>query len=102
MLSRYLNKKIKVIELNCKYYFIIPIALLGNITSQDVNMKCMQYHLAAGDRLEEVVLRCQELLFMITEQEPVLEFVLLHIYHYIFISDFWAKGQRVYCSTNQV
>ena len=28
--------------------------------------------------LEEVALRCQELLFMITEQEPALEFVLLH------------------------
>ena len=39
---------------------------------------------------------------MITEQEPALEFVLLHIYYYIFISDFWAKGRRVYRSTNQV
>ena len=39
---------------------------------------------------------------MITEQEPALEFILLHIYYYIFISDFWAKGRRVYRSTNQV
>ena len=36
------------------------------------------------------------------EQDPALEFVLLHIYYYIFISDFWAKGRRVYRSTNQV
>ena len=42
-------------------------------------------------------MRCQELLFMITEQEPALEFVLLHICYYIFISNFWAMGQRVYC-----
>ena len=59
-------------------------------------MKCLQRHLASdkdgtGARLEEVALRCHELLFMITEQEPALEFVLLHIYHYILISEFWAK-----------
>ena len=57
---------------------------------------------AAGARLEEVAWRCQELLFMITEQEPALEFVILHIYYYIFFSDFWAKGRRVYRTTNQV
>ena len=39
---------------------------------------------------------------MITKQEPALEFVSLHIYYYLFISDFWAKGRRVYCSTNEV
>ena len=26
-------------------------------------------------------------------EEPALEFVLLHIYYYIFSSDFWAKGE---------
>ena len=76
--------------------------------SQDLIIKCLQRHLAAdkkaaaGAWLEEVTYRCQELLFMITEQEPALEFVLLHIYYNLFISDFWTKGQRVYCSTNQV
>ena len=46
----------------------------------------MQRHLAtdkaeAGAKLEEVALICQELVFMITEQEPALEFVFLHIYY---------------------
>ena len=57
---------------------------------------------AAGARLEELAWRCKELPIMITEQEPAVEFVLLHIYYYIFISDFWAKGRRVYRSTNEV
>ena len=54
--------------------------------------------MAAGARLEEVALRCPELLFMITEQEPSLEFVLLQIYYCIFISDF---GPRVEGCTEQ-
>ena len=49
-----LSKEWKVIELNCKYYFVLPFV---------------------GE--EEVALRCQELLLMIMEQEPALEFVLL-------------------------
>ena len=46
-------------------------------------------------------MRCQEVLFMITEKVPALKFALLHIICHMPISDFWAKGQRVYCSTNQ-
>ena len=80
----------------------IPVLPPSHLTNQPTSAIQRQINAAAGARLEEVAWRCQELPFMITEQEPALEFILLHIYYYIFISDFWAKGLRVYRSTNQV
>ena len=97
-----LSKELKVIWLKFKSYFGIPITLSGNLDITECKYKMSAAPSSGGARLEEVAVRCQKLLFMITEQESALEFVLMHIYYYIFNSDFWAKGQRVYCSTNQV
>ena len=36
------------------------------------------------------------------DQERALKFVFLHIISRWPISDFWAKGRRVYCSTNRI
>ena len=71
-----------------------PVLPPSHLAIQPTSAIQRQTKVAAGARLEEVARRCQELLFMITEQEPALEFVLLHIYYYIFISDFLGQGSK--------